>query len=358
MARRVLITGVTGQDGAYLAHFLLQKGYEVYGGHRRNASGSAWRMEALGIERDVRPVSFDVLEITNVLRVLEAVRPDEIYNLAAQSCVAVSFEQPLYTHEVDGLGAGRILECIRTMGIPSRFYQASSSEMFGKVRESPQNETTPFHPRSPYGVAKVFAHWCTVNYREAHRLHASSGILFNHESPLRGREFVTRKVVSGLARIGAGLQDHVTLGNLDAQRDWGFSGDYVRGMWLMLQQPVPDDYVLATGEKHTVRAWVEAAAKKFGFRLEWQGTGANEVGIDSHTSRVIVRVNHNLYRPAEVDLLVGDARKAQRVLGWEATVTFSQLVEMMCDAESKTIARMRNLDVFDRDVLFGGSAAP
>ena len=333
MTKRALITGILGQDGAYLAKFLLEQGYEVFGGYRQSSSLNTWRLEELGILGDVRLVPLDLLEFTNILRVIEKVRADELYNLAAQSFVSVSFEQPILTSEVDALGTTKILEVLRTVRPESRFYQASTSEMYGKVQETPQTERTPFYPRSPYAVGKLYAHWMTVNYREAHGMHASSGILFNHESPLRGVEFVTRKITRGLARIRHGQRDVVELGNLDAKRDWGFAGDYVKGMWLMLQQPEGDDYVLATGETHSVREFIERAAEAIGFKLEWEGEAEQTTGIDRNTGRVIVRVNPEFYRPAEVDFLLGDSSKARDRLGWKPTVAFDQLVEMMVRAD-------------------------
>jgi len=339
MPRKALITGITGQDGAYLSRLLLDKGYEVYGAFRRSSSANYWRLRELGVEDRVHMAPMDLLEYSNIQRVVESVQPDEVYNLAAQSFVAISFEQPLYTGDVDALGVARLLEAIRVAKPDARFYQASTSEMFGKVRETPQNEDTPFHPRSPYAVAKVYAHWITVNYREAHGLRTTSGILFNHESPLRGQEFVTRKITIGLARIRHGCPDPVELGNLDAQRDWGFAGDYVDGMWRMLQQPDPGDYVLATGRTHTVREFVTWAAEAAGYKLAWEGAGVDERGIDSATGRTLVRVSPEFYRPAEVDMLVGDASKARAELGWAPAVDLEHLVEMMVKAELDRLER-------------------
>jgi GDPmannose 4,6-dehydratase len=333
MTRRALITGVTGQDGAYLSRVLLENGYQVFGGHRRSASEGTARLRELGIDADVEMVAMDLLEITNILRVLERTAPDEVYNLAAQSFVALSFEQPVHTSEVDALGVTRLLESIRAVCPQTRFYQASTSEMFGKVRETPQSERTPFYPRSPYGVSKLYAHWMTVNYREAYGLHATSGILFNHESPLRGQEFVTRKITSSLARIRYGRQEVLELGNLEASRDWGYAGDYVWGMYQMLQQPEPGDYVLATGRTHTVREFVDAAAGAAGFRLRWEGEGEQAQAIDLESEQVIVRVNPALYRPAEVDILVGDASKARETLQWAPRLTFDDLVAAMMEAD-------------------------
>jgi len=339
MARRALITGITGQDGAYLARLLLEQNYEVYGTYRRSASANFWRLAELGVEDQVRKVPMDLLEFSNIQRVLEQVRPDEVYNLAAQSFVGVSFEMPVYTAEADALGVARLLEALRQVRPDARFYQASTSEMFGKVQEVPQREQTPFYPRSPYGAAKVYAHWITVNYREAYGMHASSGILFNHESPLRSMDFVTRKVTATLALIRHGQAQVLELGNLEARRDWGFAGDYVRGMWLMLQQPEGGDYVLATGETHSVRDFVERAAEAAGFQLTWDGEGALTRGLDRASGRLLVRVNPALYRPAEVDLLIGDSTRARQKLGWSPTVSFDQLVEMMVRADMDRVAR-------------------
>ena len=335
MTRTALVTGVSGQDGAYLAQFLLTKGYRVVGALRRSSRNAIPRLIELKIANDVEFVDFDLAEITNIIRTLEKVQPDEIYNLAAQSFVALSFEQPLYTSDTDGLGPLRILESLRQAVPAARFYQASTSEMFGKAQTFPQDETTPFYPRSPYGFAKLFAHWATVNYRESYGIHASSGILFNHESPLRGREFVTRKITWSLARIRHGKLDMLELGNLDAQRDWGFAGDYVEGMWLMLQQDKAQDYVLATSETHTVRAFVEAAASRLQFDIEWSGTGLDERGTDRRSGKTIVGVNPAFYRPAEVDQLVGNPKKAQEVLGWRRKIGFEELVTLMVEADDK-----------------------
>jgi len=337
--KKALITGITGQDGAYLAKLLLEKGYEVWGAYRRSSSLNLWRLEELGVRDDVRLIPLDLLEYSNIMRALEKVRPDEIYNLAAQSFVALSFEMSLYTAEADALGVTRLLEALRAVKPDARFYQASTSEMYGKVQEIPQTERTPFYPRSPYAVAKLYAHWITVNYRESYGIHASSGILFNHESPLRGQEFVTRKITASLARIKYGQQEVLELGNLDAKRDWGFAGDYVEGMWLMLQQDSPDDYVLATGETHSVREFVELAAEVVGFNLVWEGAGQEERGIDLRTGKVIVRVNPEFYRPAEVDLLLGNSEKARSRLGWSPRVGFSELVRMMAERDMERAAK-------------------
>jgi len=340
MQKRALITGITGQDGAYLAEFLLDKGYEVHGIKRRSSSLNTERIDHLyqdPHERDVRMHLHygDLTDATNVIRIVQKVQPEEIYNLAAQSHVGVSFETPEYTANADALGTLRILEAVRILGRErqTRFYQASTSEMFGKVHETPQRETTPFHPRSPYAVAKVYAHWITVNYREAYGLYACSGILFNHESPIRGETFVTRKITRALARIHAGLETRLYLGNLDSRRDWGHARDYVRAQWLMLQQPQPDDFVIATGEQHSVREFLERAASELGMNIEWRGSGASEQGIDTSTGRTLVEVDPHYYRPTEVDTLLGDASKARATLGWRPQVSFDELIREMIAAD-------------------------
>jgi len=337
MSKTALITGISGQDGAYLAKFLLERGYRVVGGLRRSSSGAIPRLRELRIADDIAMVDLDLAELTNIMRMLEKVKPDEIYNLAAQSFVALSFEQPVYTTEIDGVGPLRLLEAVRQLTPAARFYQASTSEMFGRVEVTPQDETTPFHPRSPYGFAKLLGHWATVNYRESHGLRASSGILFNHESPLRGREFVTRKITLSLARIRHGELDVLELGNLDAKRDWGFAGDYVKGMWQMLQQDEAQDFVLASGESRTVRSFVDAAADHLGFGIEWSGAGENERGIDRRSGRAVVRVNPAFYRPAEVDALLGNSQKARRLLGWQPAVGFEELVRAMAEADDRRV---------------------
>jgi len=338
MRKVALVTGIRGQDGAYLAKFLLEKGYEVWGADRRSGNSSNWRLKELGIEKDIKIIYMDLLEFTNIIRVIEKVKPDEVYNLAAQSFVGVSFEQPILTSEVDAIGVLRLLEAIRTVKPNIKFYQASTSEMFGKVQEIPQTEKTPFYPRSPYGVAKLFGHWITVNYREAFNIFACSGILFNHESPLRGVEFVTRKITYGLARIKYGLQNKLILGNLDAKRDWGYAPEYVEAMWLMLQQEKPDDYVIATGETHTVREFVEKAAEIAGFNIKWEGEGVNTKGIDKKTGKVIVEVSPEFYRPAEVDILIGNPQKAKEKLGWEPKTKFEDLVRIMMEADLRRVS--------------------
>lgn len=331
--KTALITGITGQDGAYLSRLLLDKGYRVVGAYRRGATLNLWRLRELGIaDGEVELVPFELLEYENIRRVIQKVQPDEIYNLAAQTFVAASFEQPIYTTETNALGPMRILEAIREINPKIRFYQASTSEMFGKVSETPQSETTPFHPRSPYGNAKLYAHWATVNYREAYGLFACCGILFNHESQLRGTEFVTRKITQGLAQIRLGQKDQIALGNLDAKRDWGFAGDYVEGMWLMLQTDRPSDYILATGQTTSVRSFASLAAETLGFKLEWQGEGTEEQGC---TNKPIIVVDPNLYRPTEVDLLVGDATRARELLGWEPKTSLHKLIAMMVEADLK-----------------------
>jgi GDPmannose 4,6-dehydratase len=333
MAKTALITGVSGQDGAYLAKALLARGYRVVGTCRRTSGVNIGRLEELGIAADVELIDMELLEESNIRRALARLLPDEIYNLAAQSFVGLSFEQPIYTADTDALGVIRLLEAMREICPGARFYQASSSEMFGKAQAVPQNETTPFYPRSPYGVAKLFGHWSVVNYREARGFFACSGILFNHESPLRGRDFVTRKVTLGLARVALGEAETLAIGNLEAKRDWGFAGEYVEGMWMMLQQEQPDDYVLATGRSASVRAFVESAAAGFGFELEWTGSGLGASGVDARTGRTIVVADPKYYRPAEVDLLVGDARKAKAILGWEPRTSLEDLIQMMVKAD-------------------------
>ncbi|ADC88769.1 GDP-mannose 4,6-dehydratase [Thermocrinis albus DSM 14484] len=338
MFKKALITGIRGQDGAYLAKFLLEKGYEVWGADRRSGDSSNWRLKELGIEKEVKIIYMDLMELTNIMRVIEKIQPDEVYNLAAQSFVSASFEQPILTAEVNAIGVLRILEAIRSLKPDTKFYQASTSEMFGKAQEIPQNEKTPFYPRSPYGVAKLFGHWITVNYRESFGIFACSGILFNHESPLRGLEFVTRKITYTLARIKYGLADKLVLGNLDAKRDWGYAPEYVEGMWLMLQQENADDYVLATGEAHSVREFVEKAAEIAGFDIIWEGEGVNTKGKDRKTGKVIVEVSPEFYRPAEVDILIGNPEKAKKRLGWSPKTKFSDLVAIMMEADLRRVA--------------------
>jgi GDPmannose 4,6-dehydratase len=337
MPKVALITGIRGQDGAYLAKLLLEKGYEVYGADRRSGEGGFWRLKELGIEKDVKIVYMDLLEFTNILRTIEKIKPDEIYNLAAQSFVAASFEQPILTSDINSLGTLRLLEVIRTVKPDTKFYQASTSEMFGKVKTLPLNEESYFYPRSPYAVSKLFAHWITVNYREAYNIFACSGILFNHESPLRGTEFITRKVSLAVARIKYGKQDKLVVGNLDAKRDWGYAPEYVYGMYLMLQNDKPDDFVLATGESHSVREFIEEAFRVAGFEIYWEGKGLEEKGRDAKTGKVLVEVSPEFYRPAEVDVLVGDYSKAKKILGWEPKTTFKELVRIMVEEDLRRV---------------------
>lgn len=341
MAKVALIFGVTGQDGSYLAELLLDMGYEVHGIKRRSSSFNTMRIDHLfHDEHERRDCNFhlhygDVTDACNVINLLQKIKPDEIYNLSAQSHVKVSFDMPAYTATVDALGTLHILEAIRSLGMEktTRFYQASTSELYGKVQEIPQTEMTPFYPRSPYGVAKLYAFWIVKNYREAYNLYACNGILFNHESPRRGETFVTRKITRALARIKYGMQDVLYLGNLDAKRDWGHARDYVQAMWLMLQQEQADDFVIATGHTHTVREFVEVACACCDIDIIWQGTGLDECGIDAKTGNVIVRIDERYFRPTEVDLLIGDASKAQLLLGWEPTITFTELVDEMMQHE-------------------------
>ncbi|MFM2044485.1 MAG: GDP-mannose 4,6-dehydratase [Pseudomonadota bacterium] len=340
MTKVALITGVTGQDGAYLADLLINKGYEVHGLKRRSSSFNTERVDKLYRDPHETGVKFrlhygDLVDSTNLIRLIQDIRPDEIYNLGAQSHVQVSFETPEYTANADGIGTLRLLEAIRILKLEKavRFYQASTSELYGLVQETPQRETTPFYPRSPYAAAKLYGYWITVNYREAYGIHASNGILFNHESPLRGSTFVTRKITRAVAAIHHGLQSCLHLGNLDARRDWGHARDYVEGMWRMLQQPTPDDYVLATGQTHTVRSFVEMAFAHTGRKLMWKGEGVEEIGIDEATGHVLVRVDPRYFRPTEVDLLLGDATKARQALGWTPGTSFADLVAEMMQAD-------------------------
>ena len=349
LSKTALITGITGQDGAYLAELLLDKGYHVHGVKRRASSFNTDRIDHLyqdPHERDVRLKLHygDLTDSTNLIRIIQEVQPDEIYNLAAQSHVAVSFETPEYTANSDAIGTLRVLEAIRILGMEKRtkFYQASTSEMFGKVQEIPQKETTPFYPRSPYGAAKVYAYWITVNYREAYGLYACNGILFNHESPLRGETFVSRKITRALTRIHVGLQENLHLGNLDSLRDWGHARDYVRAQWLMLQQDVAEDFVIATGRQYSVRDFVVAAGARLGMKIEWKGEGVAEEGIDSVSGKTLVRVDPRYFRPTEVETLLGDATKAKDKLGWVAEVTFPELVADMVESD---------LDVAKRDAM-------
>lgn len=339
--KSAFITGVTGQDGAYLADVLLEKGFKVYGGVRRTSSRRFHRMIELGIDNDVEIVEFELSDAENISRAISELKPDHFYNLAAQSFVGSSWSYPKYTSEVDGMGVLNILEAIRNYSPETHFYQASTSEMFGLVQAVPQSETTPFYPRSPYGVAKLFGHWMTKNYRESFDLFATSGILFNHESPLRGTEFVTRKISVEMARIIHGQTDCLELGNMDAKRDWGYAREYVEGMYQMLEAETADDYVLATGETHTVRSFVEAIAGAAGISIDWQGEAENEIGIDKKSGNTIVKVNPEFYRPAEVDLLIGDPTKAKEQLGWRSTTDMAALAEMMYKADHDRVGQNR-----------------
>lgn len=347
MSRKTaLITGITGQDGAYLADLLLAKGYAVHGIKRRSSSFNTGRIDHLYQDPHETGVNFslhygDMTDATNLIRIIQEVQPDEIYNLAAQSHVQVSFETAEYTANADAIGTLRLLEAIRLLGLTkkTRFYQASTSELYGKVQEVPQKETTPFYPRSPYAAAKIYGYWITVNYREAYGIHASNGILFNHESPMRGETFVTRKITRAAAAISLGLQDKLYLGNLSAERDWGHARDYVEGMWRILQQETPDDYVLATGIKNSVRKFVELAFAEVGVRIQWNGTGVDEKGVDTKTGRIWVEVDPRYFRPTEVDLLLGDPSKAERILGWKATTSLDEMVREMVQSDLKVVAR-------------------
>ncbi len=353
--KKALITGITGQDGSYLTELLLEKGYEVHGVIRRSSSFNTGRIDHLFNNPEIYGVRLflhygDLTDSSNLNRLLEKIQPDEIYNLGAQSHVKVSFEVPEYTAEVDAVGTLRFIDAIKETGIQTKFYQASTSELYGKVQEVPQSEKTPFYPRSPYGVAKLYAYWIIVNYREAYNIYAVNGILFNHESPRRGETFVTRKITRAAARIKYGIQDKLLLGNLNAKRDWGYAPEYVEGMWRMLQQPEPDDYVLATGETHTVREFADLTFKELDMELEWEGEGVNEVGRlkrplkrpngpDLPAGTVVVAVNPNYFRPTEVDLLIGDATKAREKLGWEPKVKFEELVKIMARADWEKVQR-------------------
>jgi GDPmannose 4,6-dehydratase len=335
--KKALITGITGQDGAYLSRFLLDKGYEVYGAFRRTADLNVSKLKYTGVEERINFVPLELLEYSNIYRAIEKIKPDEVYNLAAQSFVSLSFEEPIFTSDVTAIGALRVLEAIRSINPKTKFYQASSSEMFGKVQTMPQNEKTSFYPRSPYSVSKLFAHWMAINYRESYNIFACSGILFNHESPLRGLEFVTRKITYSIAKIKQGLQDEIKLGQLDSKRDWGYAKEYVEAMWMMLQQPKPDDYVIATGETHSVREFVEAAFERAGVGIEWSGKDVNEKGKDAKTGKVLVSIDPQYFRPAEVDILKGDATKAKQVLGWAPKTTFKELVGIMVESDLKLV---------------------
>lgn len=333
--RKAIVTGITGQDGAYLAELLLEKGYAVYATYRRTASVNFWRIEELGIHNhpNLHLIEYDLTDQSNTIRMVMEIQPDEIYNLAAQSFVGVSFDQPIATAHITGLGALHLLEAIRIVNPKIRYYQASTSEMFGKVQEIPQSETTPFYPRSPYGVAKLYAHWMTINYRESYGIFGCSGILFNHESPLRGREFVTRKITDSVAKIALGKLDCLELGNLDAKRDWGFAKEYVEGMYLMMQHHTPDTFVLATNRTETVRDFVTMAFKAADVSIRWSGEAENEVGIDEASGKTLVRINPKFYRPAEVELLIGTPEKARKELGWAPSTSLEELCAMMVHAD-------------------------
>lgn len=335
MSKKAIVTGITGQDGAYLAELLLSKGYEVYGTYRRTSSVNFWRIKELGVQEHphLHLVEYDLTDLSASLRLLETTQADEVYNLAAQSFVGVSFQQPVTTAEITGIGPLNLLEAIRIVNPKTRFYQASTSEMFGKVQTIPQTETTPFYPRSPYGVAKLFAHWMTINYSESYDIFGTSGILFNHESPLRGQEFVTRKITNTLAKIKLKQTDLLELGNLDAKRDWGYAKEYVEGMWRMLQADKPDVYVLATGRTETVRDFVNMSCKALDIGIEWSGSGFEEKAVDTQTGKTIIRINPQFYRPAEVDLLIGSPGKAKKELGWEPKTTLEQLCQLMVEAD-------------------------
>jgi GDPmannose 4,6-dehydratase len=357
--KRALITGVTGQDGAYLAEFLLGKGYEVHGIKRRASSFNTGRVDHLYKDPHEKDVRFfmhygDLTDATNLIRIIQEIQPEEIYNLAAQSHVMVSFETPEYTANADALGALRILEAIRILKLEkkTRFYQASTSELFGKVREVPQNENTPFYPRSPYGVAKLYSYWITINYREAYGMYACNGILFNHESPIRGETFVTRKITRAMARIKLDLQECLYIGNLDAKRDWGHAADYVEMQWLMLQQKEPDDFVIATGKQHSVKEVIETAAVQLGISIRWEGNGVKEKGVNEENNKIIVAVDPGYFRPTEVDNLLGDASKAREKLGWEPRISFKQLIsemvtEDMKEAQKDNLCRQEGYKTYD-----------
>ncbi|MBN2536568.1 MAG: GDP-mannose 4,6-dehydratase [Spirochaetales bacterium] len=346
MGKKALISGITGQDGALLAEFLLHKGYEVHGIKRRSSLFNTWRIDHLYQDPHDKELNFflhygDLTDSTNLIRIVQKVQPDEIYNLGAQSHVKVSFETPEYTANSDAIGTLRLLEAIRILGMEKkvRFYQASTSELFGKAKETPQNETTPFYPRSPYAIAKLYSYWMTINYRESYNMFASNGILFNHESPVRGETFVTRKITRAVARIKLGLQDKLYLGNLETQRDWGYAGDYIEAMWLMLQYHEPDDFVIATGVSNTVRHFVNLAFENAGISIEWQGKGVKEKGVNRETGEILVEIDSRYFRPAEAEKLVGDASKAREKLGWQPKVKFEELVTMMVQSDLQLFKR-------------------
>lgn len=344
--KKALITGITGQDGSYLAELLLEKGYEVYGIMRRKSVADYGNVEH--IKDKINFIYADMTDIVSLINAMKISQADEVYNLAAQSFVGTSWEQPLATADIDGIGVVNMLEAIRTVKPEARFYQASTSEMFGLVQEIPQKETTPFYPRSPYGVAKLYGHWITKNYRESYNMYACSGILFNHESERRGKEFVTRKITDAVARIKLGIQEYLELGNMDSKRDWGHSEDYVKAMWLMLQQETADDYVIATNETRTVREFVEIAFNHVDITIEWQGSGVGEIGIDKKSGKTIVKVNPKFFRPAEVDILLGNPSKAEKALGWEREISFAKLVERMINNDMKLVKEEIQLKVLSK----------
>lgn len=337
--KKALITGIRGQDGAYLAKLLLEKGYKVYGADRRSGNPGNWRIDELGIGTEIEIIYMDLLEITNIRHVIEKIMPDEVYNLAAQSFVGVSFEQPILTADIDAIGVLRVLESLRNIMPEAKFYQASTSEMFGKTKETPQTETTPFYPKSPYAAAKVFAHHITVNYRESYNMFTACGILFNHESELRGPEFITKKITQAVADIRYGIRDKLILGNLDSKRDWGYAPEYVEGMQLMLQQDKPADYILATNETHTIREFAEKAFEFAGYIITWQGEGINTKGIDKKTGKILIEVSKKFYRPADVEILTGDAKKAYEKLGWKPKIKFNDLIELMTEYDLKKVSK-------------------
>lgn len=337
--RTAIVTGISGQDGAYLSRLLLSKGYYVIGAYRRSASQNFWRLKELGVleHHNLKLVDYDLTDLSSAVTLINHSKPQEIYNLAAQSFVGTSFNQPLSTSHINAIGTLNLLEAIKIVDLEIRFYQASTSEMFGKVQDIPQNENTPFYPRSPYGISKLFAHWMTVNYRESYGLYGVSGILFNHESPMRGLEFVTRKITNSVAKIDAGMQDTIKLGNLNSQRDWGYADDYVQGMWSMLQQSNPDDFVLSTGRTESVREFVRMSFSAIGIDLKFHGSGESEIGIDASSGRKLVEVDPQFYRPAEVDLLVGDSKKANKILNWSSKTSLEELCKMMVMADKQRI---------------------